>query len=262
MRLHVLSDLHHEFEEIDVPDVPCDVVILAGDIATKRNGIRWIKRRFTNPEIPVIYLCGNHEYYGEKLPKLQQLIREEAADFPHIHFLENDSVTINGIHFFGSSLWTNFDLQGGSWQVAADLAGEGMNDYRRITSSRDGNYHKLRPVDTRRVHLESMMAMENFFADPTHTAGNTVIITHHAPSRLSLPDHRKHLAISAAYASSLDDFILNRQPQLWIHGHIHHSNDYQIGSTRVISNPRAYPDDPNPNFNPALVIEVHLTAKE
>ena len=42
MRLHVLSDLHQEFGEIDVPTVPCDAVVLAGDISTKLRGLHWI----------------------------------------------------------------------------------------------------------------------------------------------------------------------------------------------------------------------------
>jgi hypothetical protein len=51
---------------------------------------------------------------------------------------------------------------------------------------------------------------------------------------------------------------------LWIHGHIHSSNDYAIqgdgGSTRIISNPRGNMKKngswENGQFNPSLVVEV------
>lgn len=59
MRIHVVSDLHQEFGEIDIPAVDCDCVVMAGDVATKHAGLQWLRRRF--PEVPVIYVCGNHE---------------------------------------------------------------------------------------------------------------------------------------------------------------------------------------------------------
>jgi Icc-related predicted phosphoesterase len=63
--------------------------------------------------------------------------------------------------------------------------------------------------------------------------------------------------ISAAYASNLDKLVDASQAKLWIHGHIHRPISYQIGETRVVSNPRGYPDGPiDPDFDPALVIEV------
>jgi Icc-related predicted phosphoesterase len=81
-------------------------------------------------------------------------------------------------------------------------------------------------------------------------------VTHHAPSVRSLPERRQAELISCAYASRLDEFILIHQPQLWIHGHIHHNNDYWIGKTRILANPRAYPDDPNQGFIPDLMVEA------
>ncbi len=49
---------------------------------------------------------------------------------------------------------------------------------------------------------------------------------------------------------------------MWVHGHIHHSQDYRIGSTRILSNPRAYIDDPNPSFDPRLVIDLEAETKK
>jgi Icc-related predicted phosphoesterase len=43
-----------------------------------------------------------------------------------------------------------------------------------------------------------------------------------------------------AFASNLEDLILRHQPELWVHGHIHHVRDYPIGDTRVVCNPRGY----------------------
>ncbi|HEY5910732.1 MAG TPA: hypothetical protein VJA21_09040 [Verrucomicrobiae bacterium] len=41
MRFHILSDLHLEFEPFTPPEVAADAVILAGDVSTGRNGLKW-----------------------------------------------------------------------------------------------------------------------------------------------------------------------------------------------------------------------------
>jgi Icc-related predicted phosphoesterase len=93
-----------------------------------------------------------------------------------------------------------------------------------------------------------------FFA--SHDPERSVVITHHAPSALSLPESRRPELISCAYASRMDEFLLKHQPRLWLQGHIHHSSDYRIGNTRVLANPRAYPDYPNPGFIADLTLDL------
>jgi Icc-related predicted phosphoesterase len=254
MRFHVLSDLHQEFGELDVPSVDCDCVILAGDVGTKTHGLEWIRRRFA--DVPVIYLCGNHEFYGAKYPRVIEQLKEQATG-TNVHILENDSVTIGGIHIFGATLWTDMALQG-DWLIGAAEASGAMNDYKRVRNSGLG-YRRLSPRDTRMAHLATVDTMRGFLE--THDPRSSIIVTHHAPSIQSLPEHRRTELVSCAYASRMDDFILRHQPLLWIHGHIHHSQDYQIGHTRILSNPRAYPDDPNPGFIPDLVIDIEPQAK-
>jgi hypothetical protein len=249
MLLRILSDLHREFGATEIPHRDADVIILAGDIATKQNALPWI-REFSG-STPTAYLCGNHEFYGDKLPKVTQRLKLATAD-TNIHVLENDHFTVGDWHIYGCTLWTNLALHG-DWQRGASFASELMNDYKRIRNS-DRGFKPLTTRDTRRIHLRSLELMEEFFQ--VHDPARTIVVTHHAPSALSLPEDRRDKSISCAYASNLDDFILRYQPPLWIHGHIHHSNDYQIGKTRIIANPQGYPDEPNPSFQRELIIEL------
>lgn len=247
MRVRILSDLHLEFGPIQLPKIEADLVILAGDIHTKLNGIRWIQEHIS--DTPVLYLAGNHEYYGEKLPRLLDKIRNETRG-SHIHFLENDSIEFGGFRFFGATLWTDMNLFG-DHHTGSEEALQ-MNDYKRIRKSPE--YRKLRPADTRALHHTSIQHIKQSLkqGDPRRS----IVITHHAPSLRSLPEHRKKQLISCAYASNLDAFIEAHEPLMWIHGHIHHSQDYRIARTRILSNPRAYIDDQNPHFNPNFVVDL------
>lgn len=250
-----MSDLHQEFGEVGVPDAACDCVVLAGDVSTKLSGLKWIHRRF--PDFPVVYICGNHEFYGDKLPRLTEKLRDLCRG-THVHFLEDNAVEVGGYWFFGCTLWTDLALHG-DWEEGAMEAGESMNDYRRVRNSKKAFTH-LKPRDTRALHLASLHAMERFLE--SHDPARTVVVTHHAPSALSLPEHRKWQVLSCAYASHLDDFVRKHEPLLWIHGHIHHTSDYLIGRTRVIANPRAYPEAPNEGFDARLVIDLDEMRRE
>jgi Icc-related predicted phosphoesterase len=107
---------------------------------------------------------------------------------------------------------------------------------------------------TRRFLEESLVA---------EYSGPTVVVTHHAPSPLSIHDRFKggksdHL--NAAYASNLEQLM--GAAVLWVHGHTHDSFDYDMYGTRVVCNPRGYlgkdveEEELNKRFQEDLVIEV------
>ena len=60
MKILVLSDLHLEFANLSPPNSSADLVILAGDIWKKDQGIHWA--RATWPDIPIIYLAGTMNF--------------------------------------------------------------------------------------------------------------------------------------------------------------------------------------------------------
>ncbi|BCU77497.1 metallophosphoesterase [Luteolibacter sp. LG18] len=249
MRIRILSDLHQEFGLTEIPRTEADLIVLAGDISTKLNALPWI-REFCGTT-PAAYLCGNHEYYGDQLPKIADKIRAALVG-SNIRFLENDHFDLHGWHIYGCTLWTDMALLG-PWEAGAAEAGEWMNDYKRIRNS--ANHHrKLTPRDTRLIHQRSLERMGEFLSN--HDPAKTIVVTHHAPSILSLPEVKRTNPLSCAYASDLTAFIERHQPRLWIHGHIHKSADYHIGRTRIVSNPQGYPDDPNPGFKPDWVLDL------
>jgi Icc-related predicted phosphoesterase len=247
MRLQILSDLHLEFEPFTPPEVEGDAVILAGDVSTGRNGLKWALTVFSDR--PVVYVLGNHEFYGQKLQKLIAELREMARD-TNVHLLENESCTLGEVTVLGATLWTDFALNGNP-VVSEVVAQTGMNDYRRIRTL--PNYRRLRPSDTRQLHAQSRKYLED---ELLKLKGKVVVVTHHAPSPDSIPPAFNGDAFNPAFASDMRRFITETGAKLWVHGHIHSPADYRIGDTRVLANPRGYPTESRQGFNPGLVVEV------
>lgn len=261
MRLHVLSDIHLEFGPFQLPHLDVDCLILAGDIHTKKNGVKWLKS--TYGEKIAIYILGNHEFYGEKFPQIHESqnqvkgrslikrLKDETRD-SNIHILENEYLEISGYKIFGCTLWTDMALYG-DVEDGCEAARHIMTDYQCIRIL--PTYRKLIPYDTIARHRLSRSCLENFLQE--YDPRKSIIVTHHAPSMSSLPLDRRNELISCAYVSDLEELILKYRPRLWIHGHVHNSVNYKLGETQIIANPRGYcVYKLNRTFIPDYVIQI------
>jgi Icc-related predicted phosphoesterase len=247
MKVHILSDLHIEFENFALPETDSDVVILAGDTSLGTRGVDWVMKNTVKN--PVIYLAGNHEFYKHAYPKLLNDLIEKTNQ-SNVHFLENQSITIGDIRILGCTLWTDFLLYN-SLEYSMYRASQTMNDYKLIRKS--PAFSRLRPQDTALIHAKSVNWLKN---ELSGFSGKTVVVTHHAPSLKSVPKAFYGHDINPCYCSDLENLIREFQPELWIHGHIHTPCDYFIGKTHVICNPKGYPSEFNSGFNRRLVIEI------
>jgi Icc-related predicted phosphoesterase len=248
MQIQIISDLHQEFGITDFNFDHADVVILAGDVNLGTKGIDWITS--TIKDKPVIYVLGNHEYYKGSYPKTLKQIEEKALN-TNVHVLEDKAVTIGDITFHGATLWTDFALLGDS-KINGSLCQSQMSDYKLIR--RDPSYSKLRSIDTFVIHQRSLKWLQSSL-ESSATKKN-IVVSHHAPSIQSLPEHFRSDIVSSAYASNLEPFILKYQPQYWIHGHIHTPIKYQIGNTKVICNPHGYLDEKYNGYEKDLLNEI------
>jgi Icc-related predicted phosphoesterase len=248
MKIQVISDLHQEFGFMDISFEGVDLVILAGDINLGTKGIKWIKSTIT--AVPVIYVLGNHEYYKGSYPKTLNAIKSWASE-SNVHVLENKAISIDDVTFHGATLWTDFALMGDS-RLNGSICQEKMNDYKMIR--RDPSYSKLRSIDTYVIHQQSLKWLQSSLE--SSTTKKNIVVTHHAPSPKSIPEQFKDDILSSAYASNLESFILQHQPQFWIHGHIHVPVNYEVGMTKVICNPHGYMNEPYNGFDKNLTIDI------
>ena len=192
----------------------------------------------------VIYIAGNHEYYGG--------VWEDTQEFLHnltvVRFMDGELCHISGVEIFAGTLWT--DCERGHPITIRNIQ-HGLNDYRRILQA-DGL--PITPATTIAEHERTL--------DTLATCRPMVVITHHAPSFRSVNPEHAGSELNGAYCSDLEHIILSRpEIRLWIHGHTHGTTDYVIGQCRVMSNARGYSrwanaHPENPLFNPNMTVEI------
>jgi Icc-related predicted phosphoesterase len=277
MRALVLSDLHLEFRDFDLVhngrtvDDGADVIILAGDIALGNDGISWARMAF--PSKPVVYVVGNHEFYRQTYERHLEDLRQVAKN-KGVHLLEQDRIEIDGITFLGAALWTDFKLFGEEEHEVSLVAAQfGLNDFRLIRTEittddqevpqlprhpahRHPGPRKFMPRDAARIHAQTVAWLSDELAavDPA----KTIVVTHHAPHRMSVHPKYDHDELTPAFASDLEHLM--GRSRYWVHGHMHDGQRYVVNGTEVVLNPRGYPLSAggfeNALFNPALQIEI------
>jgi predicted phosphodiesterase len=262
MRVRILSDLHVDFGgEVHPERGNEDAVIVAGDACEGVAGIHWAAGAF--PAVPVVYVPGNHEYYGAEYGAFRAAMRDaaQALSHPAFRLLDDAATTIDGVRIIGSTLWTDFRLYGGSPAEVAramSICKRQLLDYRHISvRGDDGAERLLEPEDTLLWHRRARQYLSLALAsgDPART----LVVTHHGPHRRSLAPRFADDLTSAGFLSDLSPLL--GRAALWVHGHTHTSFDYVVGRTRVVCNPRGYcaPDGSNcenPEFRWDLMAEI------
>lgn len=287
MRINIVSDLHDDIRGNRIAamlPVDADVTVVAGDAqAPGTLALRRIRELYPDRERPLVYVAGNHDFYSEPNDKsvrvnpdlrtTYEYQREQmprVADELGIILLDDSAVVIDNTRFVGGTLWTDFGARP-SYVMFGDAvraASRGMNDYKLIKTGRGRGRDRLRPGTTIDAHKATVRFIESVLAEPHD--GDTVVITHHAPSWRSLSGYSnaentlQFHDLDWCYASDLERLMIgDNAPSLWLHGHIHGNRDYTVGKTRIVSNPRGYPMNflpnaprENPAFDPSLVVEV------
>ena len=259
MKIQVLSDLHLEACEGSgattdekIPHQPpgCDVLVLAGDIHRGYAGMP----TFCDVDVPVVYVAGNHEFYGHHINRMSADLTR-CASYLGINYLDASEVVIEGVRFLGTTLWTDFALYPGRERESLDAARNSIYDFSTIRTPSGF----LTPEQTVIMHRVAREWLGEQLSTPFD--GPTVVVTHHAPSERSNAPRFDGSPLTPAFCSELTE--LAGLATVWIHGHCHNSSDYCWEGTRVVANPRGYLLSSarplrweNPDFDPGFVIEV------
>lgn len=253
MKLNILSDLHLGFGAMDWPVNDADVVVLAGDVSRPREAVAWALRLGK----PVLYVPGNHEFYGSSIDGVQHQLRQLCRGTP-VQVLDNREIVLRGVRFLGSTLWTDFELLDDPQQrhAAKQQAQQLMRDFSRIRA-RESAAAIFTPDDSVELFRRNCAWLQDRLASPH--PGPTVVITHHAPTRQSIAARFADSPLNECFVSDAAHLLGADRVALWIHGHTHDSFDYRVNGTRVVCNPRGYARggaNENALFDANLIVEV------
>lgn len=253
MRCHYLSDLHLESQDFAWKLPHGDVLIVAGDLChaaclepTRQDlyavAQRDRVRRFADAAVAgfshVLLIAGNHDHYDGVLEDTAAIFR---AALPGVRVLDNEAVEISGVHFFGTTLWTDFEGRNSTYmQTVRKSVGEFFFVKTRGRDPSDpAALVKFRPEHALHEHDRSLAALDRHLAQ----AGSrpTVVISHHAPSLQGRNPHFQGNGLDGVYASDLDDRITRlARVTVWVHGHTHIQRRYRIGDTHALVNCRGF----------------------
>lgn len=259
MRIALYSDLHLELRSDPwrPPALDVDVVVLAGDIGAGTKGIEWAAETFLRrSKAPaVLYIAGNHEYYGEELTQLESRMRV-SAERRGIVYLEKDTLTVDQVRFLGTTLWSDFALYGSEmWTERSLSAAKGqISDFVRIRRSD----RTIEPADTVALHRESVAWLTTQLVKPF--SGKTVVISHFAPHRRCVALQYEGDVLTPYFVVDMAPLLQRHPIDVWMFGHTHHNVDFVIEQgCRIVSNQLGYVIEGLPEsktFQPDLVVEV------
>lgn len=259
MKFRLLSDLHFEFGRYHtvqplpyLPDEENMVVLLAGDIfpAFGYNMFPAYSANFfgfmddiTARHKHVVYVLGNHEHYDGDISYTAKLIKDKMREeYTNVTVLDNESISFDNIEIIGATLWTNYYDENAECMNACHF---GMADYKYIQNSLgpQNPWHKMTickiiPSDILPIHYASKKYIFDSIARCKEEGKRTIVLTHHAPSALSITPEYANDERNSGYVNDFTDlFFEGLGPDIWVHGHVHSCHDYTLGGTRVMTNP-------------------------
>lgn len=244
MNFEIASDIHVRYfgdlgEVFFQPKSP--VLVILGDLCEFGQIIPCFRifERMAETWDHVLYVLGNHEFYGATLSdRAVNHIKRVLDPIKNLTVLEKDTILIQDTYFIGCTLWSSMQNNN---PVVANACHAAISDYMFISvSDYRGMTRRLVPDDTVKYFNKSLKfikkALKN--ANPSHQA---VVLTHHAPTYLSVSDKFRGSIYNGAFVSDLGNFIVdNPQIRIWAHGHVHSDHDYKVADTRVVCHPLGY----------------------
>ena len=255
MKIALYSDLHLECARWVPPELDVDLVLLLGDIGTHTHGIEWAASTFSRwKKVPkIVYVAGNHEYYGAHLGLLSEFRKPKWA-LAGVDFLERQVLVYEDVRILGCTLWSGFELNGQEQRTAAMSAAQnGVDDYVQI-GARGGRC--LTAQDTLHLHRTAIRWLDQELAQPF--SGKTIVATHFAPHRNCCAERYVGSSLSPYFVTDESTLMKRHQIDLWGHGHTHTNTDFLAeNGCRILSNQRGYPyESKQMNFCEERIIEL------
>lgn len=245
MKMKIISDIHldiYKNKQFMLKNSGESILVIAGDLcsfSTRLLGLRYIQHYLNSCKTSsVLYVLGNHEYYGSSIKLTEAFWFNQGKKSggrlvvvghkPRLVFLK-------GFYFIGCTLWT--DLNYGK---SLEIAKQNLNDFALITDFQKFPelYYILhmKAIDDIKTLLNSYRNHANIKKHLCDVK-DVIIVTHHPPSRKSVPILAKP-SVNRLFYSNLENFIKTYKIKYWFHGHIHFPSNYFIGKCNILCHPQ------------------------
>ncbi len=198
----------------------------------------------------VIYVPGNHEYYGTSIHEGKRLLKQLCAEVLSVpeHSgklrLLNPGITmIENIPIIGATLWSHIPEDRGA------LVDYMMNDFVKIREHSIANHNEL---------FETEWETIRELIDKSFLQKKCLVVTHHAPD-LNIARIRPSFDISTGYGTDLLDYLPEESSNkiaFWIYGHTHQNRDSVINGVHLVCNQKGYRSCPSPAFDMNKTISI------
>lgn len=247
-----------------VPAPGAQVLVLAGDIGRDCDGSLATVLDYASTRWPhVVYVTGNHEYYGtEECPARDFAVVDAAVaalvrTYPNVHLLTPDQPTWDfadaNIVFVGCTFWSDVDTN------AAGLRARN-GDFKCTVAT---------PAFIKALHRRHKTALAGALAttavasadedsaasssSPSSSSPKVVVVTHHMPSLRLVADKYRGAENVSCFASPCE--WLFPGVTAWIYGHTHVTGSQVVDGCLCVVNALGYPGEQE-GYNRAAVLEL------
>lgn len=247
MLIHLVSDLHIDFNIAGsiswlerFNSNGADVLVVAGDtcqgdflMEDKANVfLENLAAKYNH----MIFVPGNHDYYGLSLTYDQETIAEVYESFG-FDVLDNHEITVHKHSFAGATLW---------------FPGDPMN---KLHEKKINDFNMIKDFGAQvyRLNTNNVQYLKDSKAE--------VFVTHYLPFAKSIAPQFACDELNRFFLCDMSNKI-EKFPKLWLHGHTHIPCDYKLwpnegGMCRVLCNPRGYPQENRDWYN-YMPIELEI----
>lgn len=234
----VVSDLHLEFRtgqedkywEAFPEHRGCKVCLCAGDLTSFGLPEAIVTKHFVrlcNRFEKVIYVPGNHEYYGSYTADVERKLR--ALEYNLGSALKilwsGEPYVFDGQRFVGDTMWFPDRPE--------------VHIYRRMIND-SVQIKGLFPWCFTKSHLFLSWIRQ-------HLQEDDIVITHHIPTDADTHPMWKASQTQPYFLNIDTDRYLAEantiKPKAWIYGHTHDKHHFHVGRTQFICNPVGYPGE-------------------
>lgn len=182
--------------------------------------------RLSNRFKKLIYVPGNHEYYGRNPESVDNELKFIESNVPKLKVLRvGEAYELDGQRFIGDTMWFSDRPE--------------VHIYRR-TINDSFQIKNLFPwcFTNSRLFLNYLRA---------NLKEDDIVITHHVPTDVDTSPLWKQSTTQCYFLNKDSERYLEEantiKPKAWIYGHTHDFHDFHHGPTHFICNPVGYPGE-------------------